>query len=536
MVIKNKQKGGEDYKIPNNLIDYFISLIELLEIYNRLIKHLINFRVKAETQNNYNNKKKIINELKNKLTELETKESSYLLTDICINLQISVNPPLKDIKNLENLIINSILLILNSLFSSRNINNTDNFISKMLKIYTHKLFIDFWYTKLITNDNYKKIVQESLILLKYTPKINKNYVNSFIDNSNRFFNNQNRRFYSIKILPLIKEIRRMFLTEYPFGIPIFYGNINHGDTGYNEFICKIVGVSSTKKRRFIINPLSELICMLMLIIQNYKIENYIEELNILLYKLLQLDDTFNGFPNIEHLQYGTRFCIIKDENNNESVNTQEQSKCSIVYGCSLIMSAEIRKENIASDEDIFDFLDILLRIILINKDAIIEFFIKHRSQNVKISQIEHRIQNVNKRTHNKYFEGIIELLYNLKNLKNKITQMQNLKNKNGITNSRIIQEQNNARNRIISIFINNILQLPESNIPELQKLQNDVKSSISQSNRKLLQSFTSKIINKILDLIILNPEIKKEFDYFLEKNHMKKMKINSIYQPQNISY
>jgi len=146
-------------------------------------------------------------------------------------------------------------------------------------------------------------------------------------------------------------------------------------------------------------------------------------------------------------------------------------------------------------------------------------------------QIEHISRNVNKRTQKKYFEGIIELLYNLNNLNNTITQMQKLKNRNRITNSRIIQEQNNERNKIISSLINNILQLPESNIPELQKLQNDVKSSISQSNRKLLQSFTSEIINKILDLIILNREIKREFDHFLEKNYMKKMKINSIYQP-----
>jgi hypothetical protein len=279
-----------------------------------------------------------------------------------------------------------------------------------------------------------------------------------------------------------------------------------------------------------------------------------------------IDDINRLFPKIKYLPFGTIFCIVKEQNGEEVIHGEDLSKCSRIHGCELRMTAEIRKKNIVSNEDILEFLDIFLRIYFENESIIIPpnmnanvnviqnltlnnqpkiqeqqiehrsqnvniSQIKHRSQNVNISQIEHRRQNVNKRTHNKYFEGIIELLYNLKNLKNKITQMQKLKNKNGITNSRIIQEQNNARNRIISIFINNILQLPESNIPELQKLQNDVKSSISQSNRNLLQSFTSEIINKILDLIILNPEIKKEFDYFLEKNHMKKMKINSIYQP-----
>jgi len=581
MVIKNKQKGGKEYKIPNNLIDYFISLIELLEIYNHLINHLITFRIQDETQNNYNNKKKIINELKNKLTELEKKKSSYLLTDICKLLQISVNPPLEDIKNLENLIINSILLILNSLFSSRNINETDNFISKMLKIYRHKLFIDFWYTGLITNDKYKKIVEESLILLKRTSKINKNYVNSFIDNSNRFFNNHNLRYYSIKTLPLIQKIRKMFLEEYPFDIPIFYGNmIDNSRLDYNQFICKSekVGALSKEKRNYIINPVGGLIHWLIMSIENDEIKRssttseYNERLHKLLSKILMIDDINHLFPKITYLPFGTIFCIVKEQNGEEVIHGQSLSKCSRIHGCNLRMTAEIRKKNIVSNEDILEFLDIFLRIyfengsiiILPNMNAHVNSNMNmnvrqpltvnnqpnmnahvnaHVNMNVrqpltvnnqpKIQeiQIEHISRNVNKRTQKKYFEGIIELLYNLNNLNNTITQMQKLKNRNRITNSRIIQEQNNERNKIISSLINNILQLPESNIPELQKLQNDVKSSISQSNRKLLQSFTSEIINKILDLIILNREIKREFDHFLEKNYMKKMKINSIYQP-----
>jgi hypothetical protein len=540
MVIKKKilkQKGGT----PNVLIRYFDNIFVLLEKYNNLFESYKQF---IHTSKNLSKNNDNIAEL------LEKLQSNYIYKiNLFKELSIILLKILRDnLLTNESRMINSISSILNSLFLNMGENKND-FISKLLKIYRHILFIDYLYNtkNRYSNSIFKnqKIFIKSLTLLKlHSRPVNE--INQLLRNHN---NSTNK-----KINPLIQKIRKMFLEEYPFDIPIFYGNMIDSqldyNLDYNQFICKKVGASSNEKRNYIINPVGGLIHLLIMLIKNDKINrspttsDYNERLHKLLSKILMIDDINRLFPKIKYLPFGTIFCIVKEQNGEEVIHGEDLSKCSRIHGCELRMTAEIRKKNIVSNEDILEFLDIFLCIYFENESIIIPpnmnanvnvrqhlTLNQPKIQEQQIEHIEHRRQNVNKRTHNKYFEGIIELLYNLKNLKNKITQMQKLKNKNGITNSRIIQEQNNARNRIISIFINNILQLPESNIPELQKLQNDVKSSISQSNRNLLQSFTSEIINKILDLIILNPKIKKEFDYFLEKNHMKKMKINSIYQP-----
>lgn len=375
---KNKKQSGgliqeRNYKIPNQLIDYFIFYLRLLDIYNNFFEYQIN--------NKLINKKVFIKKIQFLYSLLENETYKNFYNDFIQNLPININ-------NYSDII----LFILQLLFSSRSITTNDDFISKILKIYRHKLFIEFWYTQLAKSNNtkYYLIIKKSFELLRQFSRIDKRFLNSLIGKTNSLFNRYNNsgfvynydyRFYSKKILPLIREIRRLFLSDYHIqfgGVPVFYGNIESTKIGYNEYICKIVGSLSSKKRRFIINPLAELISRLIFVINNYYTNtnsfqsnknNYIRRLQILLCKLLNIDASF-GFPIIAKLQYGKRFCIIKNNSQNEELLLTDMTRCSVVYGCSLIMSAEIREENLPLDEDIFEFLDILLRVVIVDKNIL----------------------------------------------------------------------------------------------------------------------------------------------------------------------
>ena len=292
------------------------------------------------------------------------------------------------------------------LFSIKTINETDNFISKILKIYRHKLFIDY----LNQENDYKMLIIKSFTILKNIPSLGKSFIDSFLFNKT--------------ISSSIREIRKLFLdgfNSYFKKVPVIYGgkikidieqnnnvprkiktptrnsisfmnnlpNNNFSETatptrnlnrnrsqnnkqktyvGYNEYICKIVGIFSKKKRVFIINPLVALIYeLLSLINNNYNNYDYKTILSELIYKLLKLDvQSVEEFPKIEYLEKGKKFCIIKEEQD-EKINSD---KCSFAFGCSLGMTAEIREENLPSDEDIFEFLFILLRISIENKDIL----------------------------------------------------------------------------------------------------------------------------------------------------------------------
>ena len=177
---------------------------------------------------------------------------------------------------------------------------------------------------------------------------------------------------------LISLLRKLFLEEYQriYGIPVFYGNIydRYNNTnryynllGYNQFICKKVGVSSKDKRNYIINPVGALAY------EYIDKKNYLgTPLYNLLRKILRFDyvqgnkrrDSFSQLPKLEYLrQTTTKFCIAIDPVNNEEVYqepTNDVSMCLKLYGCSLKMTAAIRSENIASDEDILELLSILL--------------------------------------------------------------------------------------------------------------------------------------------------------------------------------
>jgi hypothetical protein len=371
----NKQKGGlkqENIKIPNKLIDYFIFYLRLLDVYNDLFQNQMN--------SNLINKQRIYNKTDKFNRLLQNEIYNIFYNDFIQNLPENIN----DYSDI-------ILFILQLLFSCRSITANDKFITKILKIYRHKLFIEFWYIPLSKSlsEKYDIIIKKSFELLRQVPRIDKRFLNSLIGKTNSLFNryninglvyNSDSQFYSKKILPLIREIRRLFLSDYHihFGVPVFYGNQEPTKIGYNEYICKIVGSLSSKKRRFIINPLAELIYRLIIVINKYYTNpnslqsnknSYIERLQSLLCKLLNIDTSF-GFPRIAKLQYGKRFCIIKNNDQYEELLSTDMTRCSVVYGCSLIMSAEIREENLPLDEDIFEFLDILLRVVIVDKNIL----------------------------------------------------------------------------------------------------------------------------------------------------------------------
>ena len=201
---------------------------------------------------------------------------------------------------------------------------------------------------------------------------NKNELNKLFEE--KIINLLNKLFHITSfddIKYLIGLLRKLFLEEYQriYGIPVFYGNTFDRNYsyyklfGYNQFICEKVGVSSKDKRNYIINPVGALAY------EYIDKKNYLDTpLYDLLRKILRFDMTQHLFrfrlPKLEYLrQTTTKFCIAINQFNNEEVYqepTNDVSKCSKLFGCSLKMTAEIRPDNIVSDEHILELLSILL--------------------------------------------------------------------------------------------------------------------------------------------------------------------------------
>ena len=206
---------------------------------------------------------------------------------------------------------------------------------------------------------------------------------------------------------LIGLLRKLFLEEYQrvYGIPVFYGNTldsnnNHCRLlGYNQFICKKVGVSSKDKRNYIINPVGALAWKGIDKVKYFNTPLYNLLCKILQFKCVQGNKKQNSFiqlPKLEHLRSKTtNFCIAIDEHNNEEVYqepTNDVSKCSKLYGCSLKMTAEIREENIASNEDILKLLSILLEEELNNSFSV---DIQPNLPQIKQTQSQNNVSQIN---------------------------------------------------------------------------------------------------------------------------------------------
>ncbi len=216
------------------------------------------------------------------------------------------------------------------------------------------------FDELFINENSNKKSLSPLATIFRFRRPNKN-LNTFIKNtSNRLLRKPDR-------IAFIKEIKELLLSQE--NIPVFYGNQstknNEKRNGYNEYICRTIlgrfGGISSKRRIFIINPFAEFVYRITIFCFTNNYKNNIDKLLNLLQKLLKVDN-FKIFPKIVYLPYGISFCIVKDGNGVEKVITSKDpniSSCSRVSGCSLMMSAEIREENLPSEKDIIELYNIL---------------------------------------------------------------------------------------------------------------------------------------------------------------------------------
>jgi hypothetical protein len=321
----------------------------------------------------------------------------------------------------------------------------------------------------------------------------------------------------------IKDIKKLLMSrEYQQNIPVFYGNMSsyNKSNGYNEYICKMVGSFSSRKRIFIINPFAELVyrfCTLLIRNRNRSSIIIIEKVQNLLKKLLKLD-SFDGFPKIIYLPYGIRFCIVKNRNGIEEVMTSQNniSRCNLVYGCSLMMSAEIREENLPSEQDIIEFYNIL------GFDENL-----WKLYNILVNKKEYNKINKNRKLlQDKYFEGVVDLLLKLHWLKEKIIHLNNTYSKqHNIIEVKL--QQNEAKKKIILLLLNQILDISNSYIPQLQNLYNYVKSKLQQQHINLLE-LTIQLIQYINNLIKSKPEQLQRFLSFLETKPIEKETILEI--------
>ena len=96
------------------------------------------------------------------------------------------------------------------------------------------------------------------------------------------------------------------------------------------------------------------------------------------------------------------------------------------------------------------------------------------------------------------------------------------------SNSSVIEQQQNARQQIISNKFNEILLL-NPKIKQSEQLYNYVKSQLQQPDINLLKVST-ELIQKITESIKLNNEQLKPFMSFLETKPIEKSKILEILQ------
>lgn len=181
------------------------------------------------------------------------------------------------------------------------------------------------------------------------------------------------------------------------------------------------------------------------------------------------------------------------------------------------MSAEIRKENLPLDVDISELYNIL-------KDD-------YQLSNYYYSSINKAEYDNRITLKNDYFEDICLLLLKLNQFKNTLKQLNNLMNRNRQlieSNKRIFNQQQNARQQIISNNLNEILLLIPKN-QQLQQLYDYVKYKLNQTNVNLLEVST-KLIQEIRTLLTLNETTYQKFILFLETKPIEKSAILEILQ------
>ncbi len=330
MVVKKYQKGGLHNE---KLSEYFSKIIELLQkIQNETEGKSYNLNTFTKIiENNSNNI--LFDALLGKLNEKLSQRTNNNRTNI-----------LEFKKDFYKTIFRSIT----------NFIDTKSFIAKLLNIYIYMLFIKYLISLKQVNDGDKKLLFfSSLFGMFLHTNDNQNLENMRIKSKNiqkawslneNYFTNE-----------LLERIKTLFIEQYSRRVPIFYGN-------------NYVGNLSKKNKKYIINPVGAFILKL-----------YLSNIGRYKRRLLQLLQSVIGsdrIPNLKYLDYKTEFCIIKEENHEiicNQVSDCSNSKISYLLRISLYgnkMTAEITKENIASDEHILELLDILLNLFLENNDIL----------------------------------------------------------------------------------------------------------------------------------------------------------------------
>jgi hypothetical protein len=244
----------------------------------------------------------------------------------------------------------------------------ESFIAKLLNTYIYMLFINYLIHR--TENGRKKNDQMSAFIYLIAAVHHNNFTRSNNNNSPDFnesyYENMNKKLNTMKksfSIPedfsrdeFLRRIKYIFTGKYSIRVPILYGN-------------DYVGNLSKKNKKYIINPVGAFILKL------YKsdIPGYKRRLLQLLQSVIGSDK----IPNLKFLPMGTEFCIIKEENHEkicEQVSSCSSSRFSNLFRNSLYgnkMIAEIKEENIASDEHILELLDILLSLYIENNEKIL---------------------------------------------------------------------------------------------------------------------------------------------------------------------
>ena len=334
MVVKKYQKGGLHNEI---LSEYFSKIIELLEkihIETEGISYNLETFSDIIIKTNSNNIlfDALLGKLKEKLSKSRTNRTNILEFK----------------KDFYKTIFRSIT----------NFFDYNSFIAKLLNIYIYMLFIKYLISlKQVNRGDSKLLFFSSLIgrsLQNFN--INQNLENMRIKSKN--IKNAWRLNENHFTKGLLERIKALFIDKYLIRVPILYGN-------------DYVGNLNKKNKKYIINPIGAFILKL------YKSNLYYKRRLLHKKRLLQLLEFVigsNKIPNLKHLDYGTEFCIIKEQNHEKICD--QVSDCSRIpnlfrrslYGNK--MTAEIKEENIASDEHILELLDILLNLFLENNNIL----------------------------------------------------------------------------------------------------------------------------------------------------------------------
>lgn len=349
MVVKKYQKGGLHNE---KLSEYFSKIIELLK------------KIQNETEGKSYNL--------NTFTKIIENNSNNILFDALLG---KLNEKLSQITNNRNNRTNILEFkkdFYKTIFRSiTNFIDTKSFIAKLLNIYIYMLFIKYLISlKPLSGRENKLLFFSSLLGMLLHNNVNQNLENMRIKSKNiqkawslneNYFTNE-----------LLERIKTLFIEQYSRRVPIFYGN-------------NYVGNLSKKNKKYIINPVGAFILKL-----------YLSNIGRYKRRLLQLLQSVIGsdrIPNLKYLDYKTEFCIIKEENHEiicNQVSDCSNSKISYLLRSSLYgnkMTAEITKENIASDEHILELLDILLNLFLENNNILITNLNRNEVEQPILSQL-----------------------------------------------------------------------------------------------------------------------------------------------------